>query len=701
MKSSDPKALPMPRESLAERSGIASAEFIEQVVAFIQGALPPGFVQTAKVNWHEQVSQFLRLGSTARADEVGPVAQVGLRTAIARLSMEARNEHLRQMGLVAKAAAFLALVHRHPRHNPIVSMRAATVAFDQLQASNVSGDRIYSLVDSVGIWVLTSMHLNYRQIASFQHFPLSREMKREAAGISRWTSGLLSERQNDIAELMKGNVELDEFAMRVTQLMKTSWAQLEQLNVLGAEVALEPEECDCSDPIDFIELIWLGATGAAWSHFPTSTSEAGMVQKLVAASAPRSDFLVLGDEAMVLDPPGFFDALLVLAAAHATDKTNSHWHESSILAEVRRTWMKQDRILVNVPWVSDPDRLKNQAPDERHHDGELDIAVIKDGIIFDFQAKSARSVDYVNRERLPARAALEQHKNLRAKGASGIWTVRSGQDRAVADTLLLDEALSIGIGGLVHIPISVGTEEVHGWSVGASLFDEAAFPRVMTTLDHLRLVNEYVPAHFREVYWIDRYSQEFGLARFINEMDYLEKWHALLRSEPDAHTAMGPNHLVLASDGPIESDVIVRNSEEGSGLEPGSLRNPARLHLSEQGPNRQIPKLNRVLRSVIEERVPGAIGLVRAVLGSNMRAAETAMIKKRDVLLNSPLGKWAMVHRAPGPTNFESSDAEVVLYSDRAWGAWRIWEREPWQRELSSQSTATIRVRFAATDRRE
>ncbi|WP_067197282.1 hypothetical protein [Microbacterium sp. XT11] len=160
--------------------------------------------------------------------------------------------------------------------------------------------------------------------------------------------------------------------------------------------------------------------------------------------------------------------------------------------------------------------------------------------------------------------ALAQHERLRERADAVIELLRDGRETRATRRLRVD------LREHTLVPITVGTDVVQRFQVGGSGASGGS-ARVLTTLDHLRIVNDFVPAPLRAVYWLDRYAQEHAPLRFIDEIDFLAAWWRAVMAEPDAATLRflrrdagdgepTRDGLVLASDSDIERVIAVSNA---------------------------------------------------------------------------------------------------------------------------------------------
>jgi len=674
-------------ESVA-RACSESSTFLGQVSERLSSAIDR---YKCDADWNDELARLLTFGAVARSEQLDRIAGRALEDIAKDLHPEARVTHLHLMGIVAKNAQLQELIHAHPHSSPNTSSRAAAKAFSVIQAAPGNGGSEFSLTDSVAMWTLASMATIHEEVIPVLASAFGRQSKRTIGMMNRWPSFSARRRSEDLNQLSRGNAALREFLGRMWTVGLVYPHQMQSLMDLAGEVADPRDSCSCAVPIQFVNHLWGNPLEVRWRKAVKTNADQTFLAALVRASEPRRDVLCIDGFAIVLESPGVSDALLVLSVAEASDQRNANWHEARTAEEARKTWQMTGKVVPNWVWVDDSTKVDGSL--NRRHSGEVDVAVILPGVFIDIQAKSARSTDFAQRERLPALEALKQHARLNTLGPTGVFRIRPARHPNAPDRLWSTSATVLGPAGLVHIPITVGTEDVHAWGTGASGPD-SGFARVITTLDHLRLINTYVPEIYRSTYWFDRYAQEFEGIRFVSELDFLEKWSAVLHGETVTLKIAGPNKFALASDGPLERHLALSNSLSFGIRGPFEPRHH-NIRVEEQyqrsAPAVVAPRFEKILRATAKDDPGGALGLIRCSVGSALSHAECAIVNLGDKRFSSSVGKWAVIHGSEDPRRFAAADADFVLYRSRRQGVlqWRVWQRAAWPSQLRD-----IRARF-------
>ena len=629
------------------------------------------------------------------------IARSALSILIQELSPSARLSHEYALGSAAKAAQHLVMIHDHDEADPTRPVRAACIAFLEIKAAHarLSGVRPFARSDTLALWILGAICFE-ETLESFALSPhFDRKNKRNWGEIVRWPSHIHAERIKDIHLLAKATPRLHAAVEDVLQLLPevpefAIGIQRSDSDLTGNETT---GECYCADPTAFVQAHWGHAGVSCWRPLSPSPSLREYFLQIEKFSGARGDLLIAGDRAVVVDIQGFLDAVLVLCLNQGTTDRNTKWHEQRVQSEVRSSWHATSKVLANHPWVEDPSSLA-QANVSRNHISELDVAVLGDEWFVDIQAKCAQSATAAGREKLAAVDALRQHQLLAQAGPAGIYMIRPVTKNR-AEKLFRTAPFFPGNQSNTLVAITVGTESVHQWSVGNSVSETDRFPRVMTTLDHMRIVNRYVPTEFRAVYWLDRFAQESDQLRFVDEIDFLEKWGRVLRSESSAIQILGPNNFVLATDGLIQTHLYLSNSMAASSRRlPKPIQtsiNAAQETLARSEPNITAPNFMTALRQISSRKPPGYLSFLRAVLGNNLAKAETGLLNNKDLLFGGGIGTWALVsgiHKSQ-PVGVQP-DADFLVY--RSGTEWELVRRN----DPSSLSAQTNRqtARFRGMD---
>lgn len=595
------------------------------------------FGDTSAVDWSGEVRSILVLSSVPYSKALSQLARPALRKLVGSFGENARRRHLRVLGRVARFAVVAESTHRHEggrRRGASTSERAASLAFQCLQSELTDGGRDFDPMDSVVMWVLASLMIGAEESVKLARQGLTREYKRDFAATNRWVSSFLSDRQRDIRSLTGEDDCLRKFVDRIVDAARARGEMDEYAQVM----AQGPEEtCWCSQPGAFVEQAWGRWSFARWQQFPMTEGESELLSQLLRASRPRMDVLVIADQIIALNATALLDSLLVLCVSRAGDTLNSAWHEHEVSEAVSLALSPAGEVVSNVFWSTENSiRMANELGN-RHHDGEIDVVVLSESFLIDVQAKSSRSLDHEQRERLPITAAAEQHRRLsQTNGATVQLSARVGGSN-------LERRVQIGSGGLGQISITVGTEVVQGWSIGGGAAGMP--PRILTTLDHLRIVNRFVAEAYRPAYWLDRLAQEFQDFRFIDEMDFLGKWTNLLWGQPGSGEVETIEGLALATDSLVEHWVSQENSllqvADGAAADHSMIRHS---ELRGIDPASQQTTVHGVLTRALARSAAEGVSLSRYLVDYRARVkVENALVEKRSISLANSFGLFGVV----------------------------------------------------------
>lgn len=581
------------------------------------------------------------------------------------LSEAGRLKHLRHLGAIAKVAQMFFWMHEDSSHEDSSRVqRAAAWAFNRVQESkSPAGHREYRLGDSLALWVLgaVSYTRDYARLVGDRE--MGRESKSQLGLMHRWPSHRVDDRISDLHRLTKNNPRLRSI---VQELLPSAGNGIESnlgLQAL-ANRTWDGYRCTCSDPETFVEAIFGDNVHGVWKA-PKTADGTDAVHALARIGHHRGDVLIVGGEFVVIEPQGFFDSLLVFCLNQLDDKTSSKWHESRIAVEMRKTWNRHGPIYPGQPWVGDPQHLAN-AENQPRHVGEFDTLVVADRTWFiDVQAKTAGSERARSRERTPTVEAFGQHLKAREFGSSGIWLVRKRDVPDHRDEKLLKPGpLRVGDQDLTHVPITVATESVHQWPIGRSLRADG-FARVMTTLDHLRTVNDLVPELFRPVYWAERFAQEHDELMFVDEVDYLEKWLRILRGERlEINTQLDRAN---ADSGPVNSYFYISNmyalqkARRSSHVQ--AALNAIHSNIRRGTPKEAAPKFTAALMEATHGS-EFAIDFLRVVVGTNYADTEASLHKGVGTKFDGGRGAWC-VYPAALDARADPTDCEFILRQRR------------------------------------
>jgi hypothetical protein len=652
----------------------------QQVVASLR-RMAGSILTLPDEDWLAITESSLRLGAVTHWPTLGPRAAAIARQSVAQLTDAARVEHLRVIGQVARAAQIIELIHHHVQDDgraADTAERSAVTAFRWLERASGGGNRKFAVADNVALWVLASAALIHEDIGTLLKQGITRKYQSDLGTAHRWPEYFLEDRRSDLEALTADDPDMRALIKDLSSLLAVppeDGDSLEALASLGAADA-----CWCSRSDSLAEKLWSEPSFARWKPLIRSEDDRKLMADFSAIGGSRADFLVLGDDAVGLGIPGTFDSLLVLALSRTTTEAAVAWHEACVAKEVRASWSIAGDVAENVAWVEDANVGRTSPRGRPHHDGEIDVLVQIEGAIVDVQAKAARSDNPDHREKLPVVQALKQHSSLRQAGTMGVTTVPDSASPAAA------APLRIGPGGLAHIPVTVGTETVHGWAVGRiESADRDDLPRVLTTVDHMRVVNTFVPENYRPAYWIDRYAQQYEGLFFVSELDFLNNWISMLWGEDGAIRVVSQRGLVLASESFLERYIAVANiyADAKSLPEVAEWMNSYRRELESHQPNESAPRFETILRELLVSRTPGALALSRFAMNAPRPALDQAFDTSDPKVVPSRLGVWTVSFEPVARARLDQERIQLALFRTSD-GTWRVWERNPWAPGLAN-----------------
>lgn len=546
-------------------------------------------------------------------------------------------------------------------------------------------------VPALALWVMGLVESDQDQLRLFGSRRFEREQKKRLARQPGWIAMLMEPRLADLRWLLKDSPSESRALIEIVECSGDTAQQLDAVIGRRAAAVESTDDAAVATVAEFTveqpEFFWHDRRAL---HGPRE-----LLEKLVEISAERGDLLVSGVHYMVVEPQGFMDCVLTLAVQISGDHRNSQWHELAVLREVKKSWKPTGRVIPHLEWGD----LGARGDRSRVH-GEIDVCVLGERLVVDVQAKSPRSSQARQREKVPVVDAAEQHKAIVERMSGSITWLRDGQS-----TDRVDRAIPIALAGRDLVSITVGTDVVHRWSIGDSPRDKI----ILTTLDHLRIVNEYLPAALRPVYWLDRQAQEHGSLLFVDEMDYLTKWHRLavhgaqsvtLRVYASADEFL-PAHevpsaqarFVMADDSAIEHDIAIRSSSALAGsksAEINRLRHLARAPLLRD--LESAAPLLTILQSPSLRESDAYFRIARAILGNTPDQIGNTFAGGRPKVLRQGIERVAVLPEALTPAAaaaLRGDGVHLALSRRPRRSGWSVDELEP-----PEAGAATRRPRF-------
>lgn len=571
----------------------------------------------------------------------------------------------RTLGSFAKVGHLRFVLGLPSGSDPLRLVRGALAAYSAVLSGTFIRGGPSRLMTPLALWALGVLGEDdlSRRLHSPDRFGRS-EMK-QLARQPGWTAMLAVERVADIRWLLKLNPR----EARTVDLVLAVCADRKDLvdAVLSAD-ALAASAADDS-VAHLVAAHRLEDPGLAWVDASSLGSDgAAMLSRLAQLALDRRDFLLSGSRVLVVEPQGFMDALLALAVDSADDERNSNWHERAVHREAREVWGRRGQVLANIEWTdSQPAESMIPAPKVA---GEFDSLFRDDRVIIDIQAKSSRSGDPTTREKLPVTGAMRQHQRFLEEARRGkpIWLLKDGRK-----TTRLSRVTRLETSGLETIPITVGTDVVQRWQVGGSMMRDGV-ARVLTTLDHMRVVNHYVPELLRPVYWLDRYAQEYDPIVFIDEIDFLVKWLRLASLGKGNEKVRIAGGFVLASNSELERDLTFRNSW-------ALTKNPDPLLARALTASREpIARMNTELKTI--SCVLGLNSIknsaeywmfARSIVGNVPSTVHDALLRESPTILHQGIARIGIHAQTLTPEEIERyRDHGVTLVLARVKSSWRL-----------------------------
>lgn len=449
-------------------------------------------------------------------------------------------------------------------------------------------------------------------------------------------------------------------------------AAIQELMILDEELRrTQSETCYCRDTGRLWRVVLNHPVKPTWVTLPAGPLEE-LLQTVVVLGAPRRDVILVGHDALVVDAQGFSDAFLLALLQQAEQQLQGQaaaWQESTLSSSVRQLFRSGGRVQSQFRWVRDV-----SAPGT--HEGEVDVLARLGPFVFDFQAKAPYAAKFGDRSSRIETEALKQHMSFRAALHEGLYEVRRKPEGIwkVASTA----PVRLESGNVqVHVPISVGVDPVREWSVGPGSEQESG--RVMTTVDHVRLVNDFVPDIFRPVYWLDRYLQQFGDLKFVDETDFFGRWFERLCGThvPDL-IVMSELNLVEAWLSPLEEFVVAENALLAALTRDLKLSTPVlgdvEARLRSRLPTAVAPNFMKALRQAAEHGT-GWLYIAMHSVGLNLVGVEKSVAGRNSVRLRTPTCVWGILGRPVGvPLEEVGLDAALVKTQD----GWRTWTSPVW-----------------------
>ena len=575
-----------------------------------------------------------------------------------------RAEAAVELGAIAKLAHLRFVLDLSTEPDPLRLVRGATRAHRAVSDGATDVAAVESASDetarrsrSIALWAIGLLMDDRSMRDAYAKEPI-RTFRRAQAREVGWASGIGRRKLGDVRRLLKSRDGRWPAIPRLIELMA------DRLDLVSAVINRSESSSglDCAPVVRMIHAHTLDDLGWVWADVRGLDHTCIELLTEVLAHAPdRGDVLRSSAGVLVVEPQGFADALVAAATRLASDQQNAEWHERCVEAEVRKMWSRCEKVQANVSWISPRPPDLGSAPHKVT--GEIDVLILGSEVVVDIQAKSARSVDPSVREALVATGALAQHRKLTTLADGTFWILRDGEhtvrDDRVDRVELKDRAL---------IAITVGTDVVQRWSVGGASSEGNGEPaRVLTTLDHLRLVNEYLPPRLREIYWVDRHAQEHDPMRFIDEVDYLGKWHTWATGEARGLEFRMVNGYMLATDSEVERDLVLRNTWDLLGTPPPAI---SRMMVEARGPlARMRAQLDRIDQWLgrLDRMDRNYFLAARALVGNRSSDISEALERRAPTILKNgpaPVGMQQKSPSAADVTMYRRASVPIVLARD-------------------------------------
>lgn len=629
----------MPNDhGVAAPSVPAAAELLDQISRHAKTPQPG-------ISWVEVLTELFT--ANTRAPRIPKIPTKPLRIAASHMLKDVQNSGFGAvnnsnirfiLGSIAKSAMINLSTGQFSSHQAFRFKRGALTGYKLVPKLN-TGESSHSLEANLAIalWTLGLLveHETHGRIVSRP--ALTRAEKRELGISTRWVSGFHVDRIRDLKLITKPTPSTWESIDRILK-----WSNLPQPDLIDLNFASPEIKAPMSSKAEtLIRLMWPKRLGYIWQELKDlDTLDIELLLTTEELCASRGDLVINENSALIIEPQGYYDALLTACVGIAGDEMNQQWHEREVAAAVRATWKESSKIYTNVEWTDTNPELSPHVVVR----GEFDSLAVSKDLLVDFQAKSARSAQAKNRESTTVKDAFNQHRALSDALETGVWAIKPSKKTNPHQGY--SRIAKFGCPPLTHVPITVGTEPVHLWSIGASS-KENGLVQVLTTLDHLRVVNQFVPDIFRATYWLDRFAQEFGPLQFVDEIDFLDKWSTYLQVDGNVRQfEIVDCRLVMASDSDIERSIVRQNNligyPDNLNITPqvaGSLvgRKLNYLNVSITSPN-----LYKILKELRSTAPHDQLLLCRMILGTDLTVIEAAIRARQNTIFPGGIVPWAI-----------------------------------------------------------
>ncbi|GAB3469623.1 hypothetical protein GCM10027519_42180 [Kineococcus endophyticus] len=570
--------------------------------------------------------------------------------------------------------------------DPEIGPRVAEVVAHALGEQPVGDVEEVGAADALALWVLGRLAHESALTHHTRQYLTGRGAEqglRAVTWMHRWNDHFEQDRIRDIHLLLSGFPMAKECALSLLQ-----GGQLEQSSKPFFLQALK--QCGDAAEIDKVEaycqLLFDVPLTFRWCDAPRDSTAIHLVASAQAAARPRIEIYHAGDRLFPLQGPGISFSLLAGSLDLAGPDASSAWHEKAVLEAAKKLAGKHAFVRAGVAWHRD-------AGQTRSHEGEIDALALTDGFVFDFQAKAASRGGGTERINTVRTDALAQHIRLKKHLKDGIHLIDRKRSKPLRKQL--------ASGQNFHVPISVGIETHTEFSVGGGLSRDT-IPRVITTLDHLRLVNDVVPEVFRAIYWLDRLGAEAYSLRFVDEVDFLGRWLVLLNGGDTG--AVTDREFVFSGDWPLERYLVARNTTVGGiSLEPHASE--ARRRLNEGSPVAVASTLYSILRKLQEKQVSGHLPFLYRLVNWRLDELDGAIRNGIDIDGGVGPGGWALRHGVSSDTlareeNDSSPNCRPIVLHRSPEGTWGLWTSKGFGQDFWNALTSGKLSRFVAVHER-
>jgi len=612
----------MPRsfhDSVSAADELALASYVEKSVLLRSVNVPP------------RISAHASKALMTIANSLSPASRVRMIKSLAAASERGR----RSVG---------AGLHGTCEGDPVLNHRPGEIAINALVQSRTSGtSEILSDENgyAMALWALGRWELE-KKIGYATGRMLTSEsdttthLSLELGSLRPWPAHIVEKRNRDIRKIL-ANKKLYRL---YCNLLKTSLIEpeyYEQLVAFHREHSQGGTSCYCL----IAKSMWscLFDTRFVISWF---TPRGNLVQEsadfigfVTQAAQPRCDLVAADGGMRVLDPGAFTSAALTAAMTLRGTAKASKWQENELRKEVARSFGQYGPVASGTPWITTDMRASDG------HSGEVDALAFVDGVLFDFQAKAPLSTNFKSRGALIRTDALKQHLKLSDDLTKGVFFL---EHQGPSARKLSEKPFSLNADSAVHVPISVGLETSYSFSVGGSNLANNPIGRVMTTLDHMRIVNELVPPPLRPIYWLARWSAEFSRLHFFDEMEFLGYW---LESRGQiGYSAQSVKGYMFARADLAGEYLNVRNQLDHISNRSTVARDKIERILQgieERLPTRRAPFLMNVVNELSSRHQAGWLRFAACSLEVDFLSAEERFQSKRPFQLETGWGKMVVV----------------------------------------------------------